>query len=141
MTQPPSRFTGGLHSPEANAAECAGLSRLFLALRGALQEAIARTGGRALAAEFELRLETYAGEHAWHALTGLPNLEALRGRVPDIDYRMLLSVYQDYSGFARQLAGRLLGDQLLRSVLRSACLKLPPELAERNAHTTLIPYA
>jgi len=141
MTQPPSRFTGGLHSPEANAAECADLSLLFLALRAALSDAIGRTGGRALAIEFDQRLETYASEHAWHALTGLPNLDALRGRVPDIDCRMLLSVYQDYSGYARQLAGRLLGDQLLRSVLRSTCLKLPPNLAERNAHTALIPYA
>jgi hypothetical protein len=141
MTYPPSRFTGGLRSPEANAAACAELSQLFLALRAGLAEAVSRTGGRGLAIEFEQRLEAYAGEHAWHALTGLPNLEALRARVPDIDNRMLLSVFQDYSGYARQIAGRLLGDQLLRSVLRSACLTLPPNLAELNARSTLIPYA
>lgn len=141
MTQPLTRFTGGLHSVEANAAECADLSMLFLALRSAVHEAIARTGGRDLADEYEQRLEGYAGEHAWHALTGLPNLDALRGRVPDIDCRMLLSVYQDYSAYSRQVAGRLLGDQLLRSVLRAACLALPPNLAELNARSPLIPFA
>jgi len=140
MILPPSRHTGALPAAE-NADECANLTLLFNRLRTELRGAIARTGGRALAIEFDQRLETYAGEHAWHALTGLPNLDALRGCVPDIDCRVLLSVYQDYSGYARQVAGRLLGDQLLRSVLRSACLKLPPNLAERNARTSLIPYA
>jgi hypothetical protein len=139
MTRPLARQTGAL-PPAANAAECANLTLLFSALRAALRDAVGRTGGRALASEFDHRLEAYAGEHAWHALTGLPNLDALQVRVPDIDSRMLLSVFQDYSSFARQIAGRLLGDQLLRSVLRSAYLQLPPGLAELNARCQLIPY-
>lgn len=139
MTRPLSRQTGAL-PPAANAAECANLTLLFNALRAALSDAVSRTGGHSLASEFDQRLETYAGEHAWHALTGLPNLDALQVRVPDVDSRMLLSVYQDYSAFARQIAGRLLGDQLLRSAVRSTCLQLPPSLAELNTRCQLIPY-
>jgi hypothetical protein len=139
MILPPSRHTGALPAAE-NADECANLTLLFNRLRTELRGAIARTGGRSLAGEFDQRLETYAGEHAWHTLTGLPTLDALHARVPDIDSRMLLSVYQDYSSFARQIAGRLLGDQLQRSVLRSTYLQLPPSLAELNARCQMIPY-
>jgi len=140
MTQPIRQPSGPLRAA-ANSAECTNLAMLFGELRKALSEAIGRTGGRGLAQEFDERLEVYAREHAWTALTGLPDLKAAVHRVPDVDARMLLSVYVDYSAYARTVAGRILGEQLLRTALQEACLHLPPGLAELNARSPLIPLA
>jgi hypothetical protein len=139
MTHPLPRQASGPLRAAANAAECAHLTLLFRALQSALTNAIARTGGRGLAQEFDGRLEIYAREHAWTALTGLPDLKAAIHRVPDVDARMLLNVYLDYSTYARSMAGRILGEQLLRTTLQDACLRLPPELAELNARSPLVP--
>jgi hypothetical protein len=139
MTHPIPRQPSGPLRAAANAAECTNLALLFAALRNALSEAIARTGGRSLAQEFDERLEVYAREHAWTALTGLPDLKAAAHRVPDVDARMLLNVYLDYSAYARGMASRILGDQILRTTLQEACLQLSPGLAELNARSPLIP--
>jgi hypothetical protein len=141
MSQPLPRQPSGPLRAAANAVECGNLAHLFGALRAALTEAIGRTGGRALAQEFDERLEVYAREHAWTALTGLPDLKAAVHRVPEVDARMLLNVYLDYSAYARAMAGRILGDQVLRTTLQEACLQLPPALAELNARSPLIPLA
>jgi len=139
MSHPLPRQPSGPLRAAANAAECTSLALLFGALRSALTEAIGRTGGRGLAQQFDERLEVYAREHAWTALTGLPDLKAAVHRVPEVDARMLLNVYQDYSAHAREMAGRILGDQVLRTTLQEACLHLPPGLAELNARSPLIP--
>jgi hypothetical protein len=141
MSQPLPRQPSGPLRAAANAVECTNLTLLFSALRAALAEAIGRTGGRGLAEEFETRLETYAREHAWSALTGLPDLKSLSRRMPEVDSRMLLTVYQDYSAYARQVAGKILGDQVLRTTLQEAIMQLPPGLAELNARSPLIPLA
>ena len=139
MSQPPPRQPSGPLRAAANAVECANLTLLFGALRAALTEAIARTGGRALAEEFDARLEGYAQEHAWMALTGLPDLQALARVVPEVDARMLQTVYLDYSACAQQMAGRILGEHLLQTTLQEACMRLPPGLAELNARSPMIP--
>ncbi len=139
MSHPLPRQPSGPLRAAANAVECTNLTMLFNALRAALIDAIGRTGGRGLAEEFEARIETYAGEHAWSALTGLPDLKALAQRIPEVDARMLLTVYLDYSAYARQMAGKILGEQVLRTALQEACLQLPPGLAELNAKSPLIP--
>lgn len=139
MTQPFPRQPSGPLRAAANAVECANLTLLFSALRAALAEAIGRTGGRGLSGEFEARIEAYAREHAWTALTGLPDLKSLSHRVPEVDARMLLTVYLDYSAYARLVAGKILGEQVLRTALQEACMHLPPGLAELNARSPLIP--
>lgn len=141
MSHPLPRQPSGPLRAAANVTECTNLTLLFRALQDALTEAIGRTGGRGLAQEFDQRLEVYAREHAWTALTGLPDLKAAAHRVPQVDARMLLNVYLDYSACARGMAGRILGDQILRTTLQQACLQLPPELAELNARSSLIPLA
>lgn len=139
MSQPPPRQPSGPLRAAANAVECANLTLLFSALRAALVEAVSRTGGRGLSEEFEARIETYAQEHAWTALTGLPDLKSLGRRVPEVDARMLLTVYLDYSAYARLVAGKILGEQVLRTTLQEACMTLPPGLAEMNVRSPLIP--
>lgn len=139
MSQPLPRQPSGPLRAAANAVECTNLTRLFRVLQTALTDTIARTGGRGLAEEFDLRLEVHAREHAWTSLTGLPDLKSATHRVPDVDARILLNVYLDYSVYARGMAGRILGEQVLRTTLQEACLHLPPALAELNARTLLIP--
>ena len=139
MSHPLPRQPSGPLRAAANAVECTNLTLLFRALSAALTDAIGRTGGRGLADEFEARIETYAQEHAWTALTGLPDLKALVRVVPEVDARMLLTVYLDYSACARQVAGKILGEQVLRTTLQDACMHLPPGLAEMNAKSPLIP--
>jgi hypothetical protein len=139
MSQPPLRQPSGPLRSAVNAIECANLTQLFSVLRAALAEAISRTGGHSLAEEFEARLEGYAREHAWTALTGLPDLKALARVVPEVDARMLLTVYLDYSACAQQMAGKILGEHLLRTTLQEARMHLPPGLAELNARSPMIP--
>jgi hypothetical protein len=141
MSQPLPRQPSGPLRAAANAVECTDLTRLFRTLQATLTETVARTGGRGLAEEFDLRLEVYARGHAWTALTGLPDLKSATQRVPEVDARILLNVYLDYSAFARGTAGRILGEQVLRTTLQEACMQLPPALAELNARTLLIPLA
>lgn len=52
-----------------------------------------------------------------------------------------MNVYLDYSAYARGMAGRILGDQVLHTTLQETCMHLPPALAELNARTLLIPLA
>ncbi len=139
MSGPPSRHPSGPLRAAANAVECANLTLLFNALRGALKGAINFSGGKELAEEFDQRLNDYALEHAWTALTRLPDLRALSEIVPEIDAKMLLSVYQDYSAYARNIGSKVLGDRLFRSALQSAHASLSPHLAELNARCLLIP--
>jgi len=141
MSHPLPRQPSGPLRAAANVVECTNLTLLFSTLRHGLSETIGRTGGRGLSQEFDERLEVYAREHAWTALTGLPDLKAAIHRVPEVDARMLLNVYLDYSAFARGMAGRILGDQVLRTTLQEVCLQLPPGLAELNAKCLLIPLA
>ena len=125
-------------SAATNQALCADLSLLFTLLITGLAGAIARTGGKPLADQFEHQLNHFAGQHGWSVLTGLTDLTELRRYTPDVDARMLLSVYQSYVRHARVLTGQILGEQMLKSVLVTLLNGLPPHLAEFNARYRLI---
>ncbi|HTP11879.1 MAG TPA: hypothetical protein VMP08_26675, partial [Anaerolineae bacterium] len=103
------------HLETANQTLCGTLSLLFALLLTELEQAVARSGGKALAAEFERRMNQYAEQHGWSVLTGLAHLSDVRECVPDVDARMLSSVYVSYAQYARKLAWQILGEQMLAS--------------------------
>jgi len=117
---------------------CMELSVLFIRLINALSDAISRTGGKVLADQFVQQLNHFAGQHGWSVLTGLTDLTELRCRAPDVDARALLSVYLSYTQYARALAGRILGGQVLKSTLVALLNSLPPRLAQLNVQHGII---
>jgi hypothetical protein len=121
-----------------NQALCGNLSLLFTLLLTELTQAMSRSGGKALAEEFERRMNLYAAQHGWKVLTGLTQLSDLRECVPDVDARMLSTVYASYAQYARTLARQILGDQLLATTLASCVNKLPPHAAEINNQYRII---
>jgi hypothetical protein len=123
---------------DANQALCADLSLLFKTLLTGLSDAIARTGGRLLADQFTQQMNRYAGQHGWQVLTGLSNLNELGARIPDVDARMLLSVYRSYARQAQLLARQILGEQLLKSTVAAVLSGLPARLAALNEQYGLI---
>ena len=125
-------------SAASNRALCADLSLLFTLLIAGLGGAIARTGGKPLADQFEQQLNRFAGQHGWSVLTGLTDLAELRRYTPDVDAKMLLSVYVSYAQQARVLTGQILGEQMLKTVLVTLLNSLPPQLAEFNTRYCLI---
>jgi hypothetical protein len=133
-----SRLNESTDPAAANQALCADMSLLFTLLLTALIDAISRTGGKLLADQFKQQLNHYAAQHGWCALTGLTDLSELRHRVPDVDAKILLSVYLSYSQYARELGQQILGEPVLKSTL-AACLKrLPPHLMQFNAQHGII---
>jgi len=122
----------------ANHATCAEMSLLFTLLVSALASAIYRTGGKPLADQFVQQLERYAGQHGWNVLTGLKDLAELQQRVPDVDAKILLSVYLTYARYARELSRQVLGEQILKSTLAALLKSLPPRLADLNAGYEII---
>jgi hypothetical protein len=133
MSNPPFSNSSELSNPAAaNHALCTDLSLLFTLQIAALVGAISRIAGKPLADQFEQEINRYAGQHGWSALTGLTNLTELKQRVPDVDARMLLTVYLSYIRQARALAGKVVGDQVLRSTLSALLDSLPSPLAEVN---------
>ncbi len=129
----------GTPDPAVNQTLCAEISLLFMSHMNGLIDAITRIGGNRLADQFEQQLNDYAIEHAWSALTGMNDLTELKQRVPDVDASMLLSVYLSYSKYARVLAKRILGTQLLKSTENTLVHCLPPRLAALNAKDQIIP--
>ena len=125
-------------SAATNQALCAGLSLLFSQLIAGLAGAIARTGGKPVADKFEQQLNHFANQHGWSVLTGLADLTELRRYTPDVDARMLLSVYMSYAQHARVLTGQILGEKMLKSILVTVLNSLPPQLVELNARYGLI---
>ena len=121
-----------------NQALCADLSVLFTSLVGELARAIAQIGGKPLADQFARQVNRFAEQHGWSVLTGLANLSELRQRVPDVDARMLFSVYLSYTRYARALAGQILGEQMLKSTLATLLKRLPSNLKEINVRYELI---
>jgi hypothetical protein len=132
-------FTGGPNQDADNRALCAELSLLFLMQADGLRDAILKIGGRRLAYQFDWQLNDYALKHAWSTLTGLADLAELRQKTPDVDAKMLLSVYLSLSQYARTLAKRILGTQILRSTQNFLRISLSPYLAELNARYPIIP--
>jgi hypothetical protein len=65
-------------------------------------------------------------------------LNDLKQRVPSVDAKILLSVYRSYIAYARTLAGQVLGEQMLKSVLLTLLNRLPPRLADLNRHYKII---
>jgi len=122
----------------ANQARCAELSQIFSLCVKRLSEAIAQTGGRPLADEFAQQINRYAGQHGWSVLTGLTDLAELNQCVPDVDARMLASVYSSYTQYAVGLACQILGAQLLNLTLTAILASLSPEAAQLNAQYRLI---
>lgn len=122
----------------ANQTLCGNLSLLFTLLLAHLTQAISRGGGKSLATEFEQRMNHYAGQHGWRALTGLTDLTDLRGCVPEVNAQMLSTVYASYAQYARALAGQILGEQLLTTTIGSLLSDLPSHLLELNAQYHII---
>jgi hypothetical protein len=127
-----------LASADTNQVLCADLSLLFTQLLTRLMEAIARTGGRPLANQFAQQLSLYAQQHGWSVLTGLRDLSELQQRIPDVDAKMLSSVYVAYAQYAQKLARQILGEQLLRATLTTMVANLPSDLAQINAQYRII---
>jgi len=125
-------------SAGANQVLCADLSLLFLQFVTRLMEAIARTGGRPLADQFAQQLNFHARQHGWSVLTGLADLNELRNCIPDVDAKMLSSVYQAYGQYAQKLARQILGEPLLKSTLAAMLTNLPPDLAQINAQYRIV---
>ena len=121
-----------------NQALCGTLSLLFTLLLAELEQAMSRSGGKALGAEFERRMNLYAEQHGWRVLTGLAQLSDLRECVPEVDARMLATVFVSYAQYARTLAGQILGDQLLTTTLAACLKKLPPHVVEINRQYKII---
>ena len=139
MSIPPFSSSNELATPiAANQALCADLSLLFKTLLTGLGDAIARTGGRLLSDQFTQQINRYAGQHGWQVLTGLSNLNELGACIPDVDARMLLSVYRSYARQAQLLARQILGEHLLRSTLAAVLSGLPARLAALNEQYGLI---
>ena len=127
-----------LDSVLTNQLLCAKLSLLFVLFQNALTKAISETGGAPLASQFEQRLNGYATQHGWSALTGLTDLAELRQHVPDVEAKMLLAVYLSYSQYARSLAGQVLGERVLTFTLIKLLNCMPPELTRLNAQYGII---
>ena len=125
----------------ANQVVCADLSLLFTLFNTRLLEAIARTGGKPLADQFAQQLDSHARQHGWTVLTGLTSLAELRYRIPDVDARMLASVYVSYTQYAQKLARQILGEQLLKATLTTLLANLPPDIAQFNAQHRIIRLA
>ena len=123
---------------DANQVLCADLSLLFTHFVTRLVEAIAHTGGRPLADQFALQLDLHARQHGWSVLTGLNDLGELRRRIPDVDAKVLASVYLAYAQYAQKLARQILGELLLKATLTSMLANLPPDLAQVNSHYRII---
>jgi hypothetical protein len=117
---------------------CGALSLLFTLLLAELEQAMSRSGGKALAEAFEQRMNLYAEQHGWSVLTGLIQLSDLRECVPEVDARMLSTVYASYAQYARTLARQILGEQLLTATLAACVNKLPPQVAEINNQYRII---
>jgi hypothetical protein len=132
LMEEPSDSTG------ANQVLCADLSLLFTQLLTRLMEAIARTGGRPLAEQFARQLSLYAQQHGWSVLTGLSDLSELRRRTPEVDAKMLSSVYLAYAQYAQKLARQVMGEQLLKATLNAMLTNLPPDLAQINFQYRII---
>jgi hypothetical protein len=122
----------------ANQVLCADLSLLFTLFTTRLLEAIARTGGKPLADQFTQQLNFYARQHGWNVLTGLFSLTELRYRIPDVDAKILASVYVSYAQYAQKLARQILGEQLLKSTLTTMLMNLPPDIAQLNSQYGII---
>ncbi len=125
-------------SAGANQVLCADLSLLFMQFITRLMEAIARTGGRPLADQFAQQLNLYAQQHGWSVLTGLSDLNELRRRIPDVDAKVLLSVYVAYTQYAQKLARQILGEPLLKATLAATLANLPPDLAQINSQYQIV---
>jgi hypothetical protein len=129
------------HLTTANQVLCGDLSLLFTLLFTRLFEAIARTGGKPLADQFAQQLNYYAEQHGWSALTGLTDLSELKLRTPDVDAKMLSSVYLSYAQHAQALAQQILGEQLLKLTVTSILAGLPPHITQLNIHYGIIRLA
>jgi hypothetical protein len=136
MSIPPLSESANLET--TNQTLCGNLSLLLTLLLAELAQAISRSGGKSLADEFEQRVDHYAEQHGWRALTGLTHLSDLRERVPEVDARMLSTVYASYAQYACTLAGQILGEQLLTATLASCVNKLPPAVAEINRRYKIV---
>ncbi|HSD85594.1 MAG TPA: hypothetical protein VLG46_17160 [Anaerolineae bacterium] len=134
-----SSFSGESSDPTAtNQALCADLSLLFTTFTLRLVEVIAHTGGRPLADQFTQQLNRYATQHGWTALTGLTDLSELNRRIPDVNAKMLASVYLSYTQYAQSLARQILGEQLLKSTLVNLLANLPARMVQLNAQYEII---
>ncbi len=122
----------------ANQVLCADLSLLFTLFITRLLEVISRTGGKPLADQFVQQINSYASQHGWTTLTGLSGLLELRYRIPDVDGKMLASVYFSYAQYAQKLARQVLGESLLKSTLATMLTNLPPDLAQLNTRYAII---
>ncbi len=122
----------------ANHTLCGNLSLLFTLFLADLTRAISRNGGKLLAEEFERRMNRYAEQHGWRALTGLIDLTDLRGCVPEVNAKMLSTVYTSYAQYARTLSGQILGEQLLDATVDSFLGDLPHHLVELNTGYKLV---
>jgi hypothetical protein len=122
----------------ANQVLCADLSLLFTLFITRLLEAIARTGGKPLADQFTQQLNFYARQHGWNVLTGLFSLTELRYTIPDVDAKILASVYVSYAQYAQKLARQILGEQLLKSTLTTMLMNLSSDIAQLNSQYGII---
>ena len=125
----------------ANQVLCADLSLLFTVLITRLVDVISHTGGRPLADQFAQQLNRYAGQHGWSALTGLSDLNELKHRIPDVNAKMLSSVYLSYAQYAQGLARQILGEQLLKSTLTALLRGLSSQAAQVNTQYGIIRLA
>ena len=125
-------------SAGANQVLCADLSLLFTLFITRLMEAIARTGGKPLADQFAQQLNLYARQHGWSVLTGLGDLSELRRRIPDVDAKVLSSVYLAYAQYAQKLGRQILGEPLLKSTIAAMLTNLPPDLAQINSQYRIV---
>ncbi len=130
-----------LDHTDPNHALCADLSLLFTLFNTRLMEAIAHTGGKPLADQFTQQLDFYARQHGWNVLTGLTSLTELHYCIPDVDAKMLSSVYVSYARQAQKLAWHILGEHLLKSTLTALLTNLPPHLANLNTQYGIIRLA
>lgn len=135
---PSSLFEEPLDSAGANQVLCADLSLLFSLFVARLLEAIARAGGKPLAEQFTQQLNSYAQQHGWCVLTGLSDLNELRRRIPDVDAKVLASVYLAYAQYAQKLARQILGEPLLKATLAATLTNLPPDLAQINSQYRIV---
>jgi hypothetical protein len=139
MSIPQSSHTNESAAPvDANQALCVDLSLLFKTLLMGLRDAIAQTGGKPLSEQFTQQINRYAEQHGWQVLTGLSDLSELGQRIPDVDARMLLSVYRSYAREAQLLARQILGEQILKSTVATLLSHLPTRLTAINEQVALI---
>jgi hypothetical protein len=68
----------------------------------------------------------------------LADLGELRQRIPNVDAKMLSSVYLSYARYAQELARQILGEQLLKSTLTTMLANLPPDLDQLNTQYEII---